>query len=227
MPTTMTFNSLISDLQSYLERGDSVKDPTVYQQLPKLINNAERRISRGVKILGFQRPLVNSFTAGSPLLPKPDRWRETISFNFGRFNPKTGQYTNRTPLHERNYEFLRGFWPDDSVTGLPVYYADYDYDNWLLAPTPDQNYPFEVLFWEMPALLDAVNQQNWISIYAPEVLLYSALLECTPFLKNDERIDTWENLFSEGMKSLSNEDIQDLVGRATETRQSVGVGVVS
>jgi hypothetical protein len=223
MPDGMTFNSLMQDVQNYLERGQ-VNDPIVYQQLPKLINNAERRISRGVKILGFQRPLTNNFTAGSPLLPKPDRWRETISFNFGRFNTRTGQYTRRTPLYERSYEFIRQHWPDDSVTGLPMYYGDYDYNNWVVAPTPDQAYPFEVMFWEMPALLDAVNQQNWISIYAPEVLLYSTLLECAPFLKNDERIPTWESLFSEGMKALSNEDIQDLVGRATETRQSVTTG---
>src|SRR6185437_17052044 len=108
MPDGMTFSSLMSDVQAYLERG-TVIDPIVFAQLPKLINNAERRISRGVKILGFQRPLTNNFTAGSPLMPKPDRWRETISFNFGRFNPKTGQYTRRTPLYERSYEFLRGF----------------------------------------------------------------------------------------------------------------------
>jgi hypothetical protein len=221
--SAMTFSSLIADLQSYLERGQ-ITDPLVYAQLPKLINNAERRISRGVKILGFQRPLTNSFIAGSPLLSKPDRWRETISFNFGTFNFNTGQYTKRNPLLERNYEFVRQHWPDDSVVGTPRYFADYDYNTWLIAPTPDQSYPFEVMFWEMPALLDSVNTQNWISIYAPEVLLYSALLECAPFLKNDERIGTWENLFSEGMKALSNEDVQDLVGRATETRQSVTSG---
>lgn len=221
MSDGMTFNSLLSDIQAYLERGTAL-DPLVKAQLPKLINNAERRISRGVKILGFQRPLVSNFTAGSPLLAKPDRWRETISFNFGRQNPRTGQYTRRTELLERNYEFLRRFWPDDSVVGFPQYFADYDYNNWLLAPTPDQSYPFEVMFWELPAQLDEVNQQNWISIYAPEVLLYSTLLECSTFLKNDERIPTWENLFNEGMKSLSNEDIQDLVGRASETRQTAG-----
>lgn len=220
MPAALTFNSLQSDLIAYLERGQST-DPTVYAQLPRLINNAERRISRDLKILGFQRPLTNNLTAGSPLLQKPDRWRETISFNYGNFNPNTGQYTKRTPLFPRSYEFIRALWPDDSVTDKPRFFADYDYNTWVIGPTPDQSYPFEVMLWEMPALLDSVNTQNWITIYAPEVLLYSALLECTPFLKNDERIPTWEKFFSEGMSALSNEDIQDLVSRSTETRQSV------
>lgn len=220
MATAQTFNTLQQDIQGYLERG-TVLDTTVYNQLPRLINNAERRISRDLKILGFQRPLTNNFTAGSPLVSKPDRWRETISFNYGNFNPSTGQYTVRTPMFPRSYEFIRSFAPDDSVVDKPRYFADYDWNTWVIAPTPDQNYPFEVLFWEMPALLDSSNQQNWISIYAPEVLLYSTLLECAPFLKDDQRIATWQSLFNDGMKALSNENVQDLVSRATQTRQTV------
>lgn len=221
MATSMTFASLQDDLRAYLERGTPL-DTTVYDQLPKLINMAERRISRGVKILGFQRPLDSSFEPGSPLLPKPDRWRETISFNYGNQNPTTGQYTVRSPLFARSYEYIRSLWPDDSTTGQPKYFADYDYNTWLIGPTPDQAYPFQVMLWEMPPLLDDNTTQNWISIYAPEVLLYSALLECSPFLKDDGRIATWQALFDAGMRSLSNENIQDLVQRASTTRQSVG-----
>jgi len=226
MATAMTFNTLQTDLQAYLERGQ-VTDTTVLNQLPRLINNAERRISRELKILGFQRPMNNSFTAGTPIMPKPDRWRETISFNYGNFNPVTGMYTVRTPIFQRAYEFVRAYNPDDSVTDKPRFYADYDYNNWVVAPTPDQAYPFEVLYWEMPALLDAVNTQNWISIYAPEVLLYSALLECAPFLKDDQRIQTWEGAFTTGMKALSNENIQDMVTRSAQTHQPVAGGAAA
>ena len=47
----MTFNSLITDLQQYLERGTSV-DPTVFEQLPRLVNLAERDLAQTLKILG-------------------------------------------------------------------------------------------------------------------------------------------------------------------------------
>lgn len=217
----MTYTSLIGDLQAYLERGQTT-DPAVYNQLPKLIENAQRRIARSIKILGFQQAVTSTFVPGTAVLPKPDRWRETISFNFGNYNPISLQYTVRTLIVPRSYEFIRSFWPDDTATGQPQYFADYNYNNWIFAPTPDQAYPFEVLYWELPALLDAVNQQNWLTQYAPEVLLYSSLLECTPFLKDDGRIPTWEGLYQQGMQALSNEDIQDLVSRATQTRQTVG-----
>jgi hypothetical protein len=54
MPQAMTFNSLQDDVRSYLERGASAStDPLVFAQIPKLINFAERRISRDLKVQGF------------------------------------------------------------------------------------------------------------------------------------------------------------------------------
>lgn len=220
MPSAVTFTTLLTDLQSYLERGQTV-DTTVFAQLPRLINNAERRISRDLKILGFQRPLTNSFTPGEPRMLKPDRWRETISWNFGTMSLNTGQYTRRNAMFPRDYEFLRSYWPDDSVTGQPKFFADYDWYTWIVAPTPDQAYPFEVVFYEMPALLDQTNQQNWLTSYAPEALLYSALLECSPFLKNDERIPTWDTMLKQSMTALTAEEAQEMLERSVQTRQPV------
>lgn len=223
MPTEMTFASLQSDLQGYLERGTNV-DATVFNQLPKLINNAERRLARDMKVLGFKQVVTNLFTPGNAAMPKPDRWRETISFNYGTLNLTTGQQTVRNPLFRRSYEYCRAFWPDDTQVGRPRYFCDYNYSNWLFAPTPDQAYPFEVNYWELPALLDANNTTNWTSIYAPECLLYAALLECAPFLKDDNRLQLWEGEYMKRSKSLGNEDIQAMISAAPETQQSVQPG---
>ena len=80
MPQAMTFASLQTDVRSYLERGASaVTDPLVYAQIPSLINFAERRISRDLKIQGFQVAVVTTLQANVAVLAKPDRWRDTIS----------------------------------------------------------------------------------------------------------------------------------------------------
>ena len=68
---------------------------------------------------------------------------------------------------------------------MPEFYADYDYRHWLFAATPDENYPVEIVYYELPPLLDDAQQQNWLTDYAPNALLYGTLLEATPFLKND------------------------------------------
>jgi len=215
MPTEMTFTSLQSDLQSYLQRGTST-DPLVYAQLPKLINNAERRIARELKVLGFQTPIVATLQPGAngQVLAKPDRWRATVSMNYGAVNA-SGSFNVRTPIFPRAYEYIRAYWPDDSVTGPPKFYADYDYNNWLIGPTPDQAYPIEIQCWFLPALLDANNQINWTSTYCPDVLLYASLLECAPFIVNDARIPTWDKYYQDRMSGLSTEDAQRIIDRTT------------
>lgn len=214
MPTSMTFNSLQDDLRAYLERGTSV-DPTVFNQLPRLINLAERELANALKILGFVNVVTNTFGVGSSVVAKPDRWRATISINFG-----VGATEVRTPLFARSYEYVRRYWPDEDLTGQPKFYAEYDYFNWLIAPTPDQAYPFEVNYWELPALLDNSNQTNWTTDFAPNALLHGALLQATPFLKNDERIEIWRSIYDRDVAILESQDVKRIIDRSV-TRENV------
>jgi hypothetical protein len=216
MPTGLNFNTLITNLQSYLERGSAIVDTTVFEQLPSLINMAERAIAQKLKIQGFQNTVTSTLVAKNPVYAKPDRWRETISMSFGT---GTAQNTS-TPLFARSYEYARDYWPDDSQTAQPEFYADYDFYHWLIVPTPPISYPWEILYWEQPALLDAVNTTNWLTNEAPNALLYRALLECTPFLKEDERIPTWQAMYEEAIENLSGEDLQKMYDRSNTRKTS-------
>mgnify|MGYP006324645735 FL=1 len=210
MPTAMTFTSLQGDLRAYLERGE-VNDSTVYNQLPRLINQAEREIAQALKIEGFLNVVTSDLIAGTSVYAKPDRWRRTVSMQFG-VGVSPSQV--RTPLFSRSYEYLRSYWPNVETRDQPKFYADYDYAHWLIAPTPVANYPWEIIFYEQPALLDAVNQTNWLTDYAPSTLLYRALLECEPFLKNDSRIATWKGFYGESLATLNAQDLSRIVDRS-------------
>lgn len=211
MAQNMTFSSLQTDLRRYLERGFTLaSDEIVYEQLPRLINLAERRIARELKIEGLINVLTGTMQPGLAVYPKPDRWRSTVSFNFG-----TGDQNNTyTQLYPRSYEYVRSYWPDREQTDVPVFYAEYDYNNWIVAPTPDAAYPFEVLVYQLLPLLDDSNQTNWLTDYAPQVLLYGALLEATPFLKNDERIPVWQQMYDRAAQALNGEDLSKILDRA-------------
>jgi len=210
MPQAMTYNTLQNDVRSYLERGGSLAtDPLVFAQIPNLITLAERRISRDLKIQGFQTVVVTNLQTGVAVLAKPDRWRDTISMNIG-----TGVGNNtRAQIFTRDYEYCRSYWPDETEVDQPLFYADYNYSNWLLVPTPDQDYPIEILYYELPALLDENNQTNWLTEFAPNLLLYATLLEATPFLKNDERIPVWQGMYAQAAQALQNEDMQKVLDR--------------
>ena len=217
MATTMTFSSLKQDVQRYLERGSTLAaDPIVYEQIPRLINLAERRIARELKIQGFIAIVTTTLTPGQSVYDKPDRWRDTISMNIG-----TGAtYSNRTSLYTRDYEYMRAYWPDESQTDTPIFYSDYDYSHWLVAPTPDAAYPIEILYYELPPLLDDTTQTNWLSEYAPQLLLYGTLLEATPFLKNDERIDVWQNMYDRSAAMLNGEDLSKILDRSATRKEA-------
>lgn len=214
MPTALTFTSLQVDLRRYLERGEST-DPTVYAQLPRLINNAEREIAQDLKILGFVDPMTSTLVAGTSVYAKPDRWRQTVSMNFGRVGQDLLQQNKRSQLYPRSYEYVRQYWPDSDVLGVPKFYADYSYTHWIVAPTPQIDYPWEVVCWQLPALLDDTNQTNWLTDYAPTTLLYRCLLECEPFLKNDQRVALWQGMYDTSKNTLNVQDLRRIADRNT------------
>ena len=217
MATVMTFTTLQEDVRRYLERGATyASDPVVYEQIPRLINLAERRISRELKIQGFINVVTGTLVVGQSVYSKPDRWRVTVSINIG-----TGANSNsRSVLYARAYEYLLSYWPDRSQTDEPLFYADYDYSHWLLAPTPDAEYPFEILYYELPPLLDDAVQTNWLTEYAPQLLLYATLLEATPFLKNDERINVWQSMYDRAAAMLNGEDLNKILDRSAVRKEA-------
>ena len=216
MPTAMTYNSLLDDLRAYLERGATLAtDPTVYEMLPMLIGMAERRLARELKIQGTVNVVTSLLVIGQSVYDKPDRWRETVSMFVGI---GTGNNT-RSEIYPRAYEYIRSYWPNPTTPGTPRFYADYDYSHWLIAPTPVAALPMEILYYELPPLLDDTNQTNWFTEYAPNALLYATLLESAPFLKNDERIATWEGFYNRSVAALNGEDIRQISDRGIIRRE--------
>ena len=204
MSYVMTFNSLQEDLRRYLERGfTSDSDQIVYEQLPRLINLAERRISRELKIQGFNRYVQTTLGANVSVYEKPDRWRDTVSMT-----------VDGIPIFGRSYEYCRSYWPVETDVGAPKFYAEYDYNHWLIVPTPDKTYTLEISYYELVRPLDDENQTNWLTAYAPNILLYAALLEATPFLKNDERVPVWQSMYDRAAQSLNGEDIAKILDRS-------------
>ena len=217
MATTTTFASLQIDLRRYLERGFTLaSDEIVYEQLPRLINLAERRIARELKVQGLISVVTSTFQPGLAVYPKPDRWRTTVSFNFGQ-GTNNSEYTQLWP---RSYEYIRSYWPNRDLTDVPEFYADYDYTNWIVSPTPDAAYPFEVLVYQLIPLLDDTNQSNWLTEYAPQLLLYASLLEATPFLKNDERIGVWQQMYDRAAQALNGEDLSKILDRSAKRTEA-------
>lgn len=248
----MTYTSLLDDLRRYLERGSTLaQDPIVYEQLPRIILQAQQRIGQDLKVQLQIEVLQGVLTADLAVYPKPDRWRETVSMIL---MPTAGQVTvinaariaalntpqgpaptiqsvwtgnkmvaGNHPTTQRNrallprsLEYITSYWPDRTETSVPRFYADYDVSHWLISPTPDQAYPFEVSSYTLPQELTSQTQENWLTQYAPNLLLYACLLEATPFLKNDERIPVWQGMYAQAKAAMTGEDVEKIIDRSIQ-----------
>lgn len=190
----LTYDSLTSSVLQYLERNDDA----VIEAIPTFITLCEFEIAQQIKTLGQQQVVDSTMTINNAVIPKPARWRKTVSFNV------TGSSGTPSPVYLRKYEYLLNY-NTGGTTGLPLYYSDYDYDHWLVSPTPDANYDFQVLFYERLQPLSSTNQTNWLTQNAPNAMLYGTLLQAMPFLKNDQRT-IFQQKYQEAMSVLKTED---------------------
>lgn len=201
MAFVLTYDTLTTAVTDYLERDD----PNLISQIPVFIMLGERRISRDLKILGLKVAVTDNFIIGQGVFQKPTRWLNDSSFNIGTGN----NFNTRKYLLQRSVEWCRLYWPDPTITGTPKYYAsDYNYNYWIVVPTPDVAYPYEVIYYETPQFIDTIISTSFLTASIPEALLYATLLETAVYLKDDERIKVWQDRYDRARQAIGDEDIR-------------------
>jgi hypothetical protein len=205
----MTYDSLVNDIQTYLERTD---DQTL-DKIPQFIMLAEQIIAAEIKFLGNLTVATSAMVASDNVIPKPARWRKTVSMNV----TVAGK---RQPVLLRTYEYIREYWPEPASTDVPLYFCDYDYQHWLVGPTPTLAYSYEVLYYERVQPLDSSNQSSWFTQNAPQALLYGTLLQAMPFVKNDERMPMWQSNYDKIIEVLKTENVIRAADRQAIVRDS-------
>jgi len=205
----LTYDSLTSLVLQYLERSDTA----VVNFIPTAITMAEFEIAQEIKTLGQMIVADGTMNIGNPIIAKPARWRKTVSMTLAVSGAKQ-------PMFLRKLEYLNTYAPDVTATGTPLYYADYDYDHWFVAPTPSSAFAFETLCYTRLEPLSSANQTNWLTQNAPNAMLFGTLKQTAPFLKDDNRLAVWGQLFTEAMTALKTEDTLRLGDRSAIAQDS-------
>ena len=196
---TMTYDSLVTDVIRYSERVDT----GFVTQIPRLIMLTEQGIASHIKTLMQFIVVDTTLTAGSPVIQKPVRWRKTVSMKI-----------NGAPIVNRSMDYIT-MYQNESSQGPPLYYGDYDYDHWALAPVPTSNYPVEIIYYSRIQPLDLENQENLLTREAPQALLYGTLLQAQGFLKSLDKIPVWQKYYDDAIAALKGEDQRRMVDRNT------------
>ena len=99
-------------------------------------------------------------------------------------NPTT---SDQVYLKQVDQSFIAEYAADpDNVNdrGIPKYYAHWDEDNWVVAPTPDAAYSLTMAYIKSPeSITTSEGSTTDLSIYTPDLLLYGCLAETFKYLK--------------------------------------------
>jgi hypothetical protein len=132
--------------------------------------------------------------------------------------------TSKKFLDFKDVNYLQDYSPDASVTGEPRYYAPFDYQNFIVAPTPGSDYAVELHYYYRPASLTAQADggTTWLSVNAPQAMLYGSLIAAYTFMKGEpDVLQNYNAQFTEAVARLKN------LGEARETSDAYRNGLVT
>ena len=193
---TWTLSTLKTAIQDYSESTET----SFVTNLPNFIKTTEERILKSVQLDDFIKNVTGTATASSPFLGSPTDYLSSFSLAV------IDSSSNYNYLQLKHPSFIRDFTPASSTTGLPKYYAEFDENTFILAPTPDTTYTFELHYFFRPSSLTSAGDSGttWLSDNAPNALLYGSLTEAMVYLKNYESLPIYEQRFQEAIALLKN-----------------------
>ena len=194
-------------LSTYTELKDAVADwldrSDLTARIPDFIALAEARINRELRIRPMEVRSVMTTSAGQKYFNLPGGYLQMRNIQLNT-NPTT-------PLEYITPEMLDRLY-GSNTTGKPRAYTLIG-DEIQLSPIPDSGYELEMAFYQnINSLGDGTSgtvTYNWLTQNAPDVLLYGALMEAEPFIKNDERLPVWLNGYSNAVDKLQKADARD------------------
>tara|TARA_B110000211_G_scaffold39643_1_gene40733 strand:+ start:299 stop:946 length:648 start_codon:yes stop_codon:yes gene_type:complete len=173
---SFTLATLKTAIQDYTDNAET----TFVNNLPNFIKATEEKIFKSIDLEIFRKNVTSALTSSDQFLTVP-------SDLLAPFSLQITASGSESFLLQKDVNFLREYTPNSSTTGLPKYYARFDQDNFILAPTPDSNYAVELHYYYRPTSLTAGADSGttWLSTNAPFALLYGSLVEAYFFMKGE------------------------------------------
>jgi len=189
-----TYTTLKQAIQDYTDNTETV----FVSQIDSFIQNAEERILKEANLQVFRKNASASFTSGNKYLPKPSDWLYTFSMSY------TDSNSDSYFMLHKDVNFVQDYWQTPSDTAAPKYYADFDYQNFLIGPTPDDAYNVEIHYGYRPQSITAAGT-TWIGTNAGPALLFASLVEAYTFMKGEpDMIKVYNDRYLESLDRLKN-----------------------
>jgi len=219
-----TLANLQDDIRNYTEVDSSVLSTGI---LNTIIKNAENRIYREVDSDDNRFYATSNLQSGNRYVTIPSDLR------FIRYLQLTDSSGNQVFLEKRDTSFMAEYYNTPGTqSGLPKYYANWDANYWVVAPTPDSTNLITMAYTKQPDSITASpgsTQGTYTSNKYQDLLLYASLVEAYGYLKGPaDMLQYYEQAYSKAANSYSIEqqgrrrrdEWQDGVVRSTMKSES-------
>jgi hypothetical protein len=192
-----SFDNLKTAVANWLDRND------LADRIPEFITLAENRINRHVRIRAMERRSTAPTKSGEDYMGLPSGYIQMRHISVSQ-NGRDLDLEYMSP--ERFDVEMTTKWGGGS--GRPRIYTLVG-DEIRLGPTPDAVYTIEMVYYKKFDHLSTTQTSNWLITDAPDLLLYGALLEAEPFVKDQEAAKMWGMYFSQAVEAITTADAKD------------------
>jgi hypothetical protein len=183
-----TYDDLKAEIAAWLRRSD------LTDEIPSFIALAEAQMNRRLRVRPMTARLAQSWSAEYVDLPGDFLSERLVKLTAG------GTTVLRYLTAEEMDAKVRA-----PASGKPRFYALYG-SELRLHPVPDQAYAAELVYLQALPSLSESNPSNWLLASHPDAYLYGALTQSAPYLRADERLQTWTALFGAVLTDIETAD---------------------
>ena len=173
-----TLANLQTDLRNFTEVDSTVLSDSV---LSTFIKNAENKIYREADNDDNRFYDTSNLTIGNRYVTIPANLRIIRYIQLANSNVSP---TVQVFLESKDPSYMAEFYDTPSTaSGLPRYYANWDANYWVVAPTPDKAYEITMAYVKQPTSLVTDTGGTYLSNKYQDLLLYGCLVNAYAYLK--------------------------------------------
>jgi hypothetical protein len=195
----ISYSDFLTQVRNYTEVSSNVLSDSIIQDF---IKSVELDIAGKVDYDDLRKYATSNFTAGNRYVILPG---DAIIV---RSVQVIDSSNNRTFLEKRDTSFISEFAPNDSTTGTPKYYANWE-DNVqqgsviLVAPTPATADTVQVNYIKSPPEFTSTTN-TYLSTNQESMLLHGVLTEAFRFLKGPmDMYNLYEKKYNEEVQNFA------------------------
>ncbi len=195
-----TFQNLKDDIRSYTEVDSTVLTDAILTTMAK---NAENRIYRDADSDDNRFYATSNLAVGNRYVTIPSDLR---AIRYVQLKDTNVTPNVQTFLEKKDTSYMAEFYDKPATaSGIPKYYANWDANFWVVAPTPNATYEITLAYIKQPASITTSNSTTtYLSNKYQDLLLYGTLVEAYGYLKGPaDMLQYYEQSYQRALASYS------------------------